>query len=172
VFEHFKDQKTEDHFSIERYFKGDFRGIKPDPRFMCYPKYGLPSTEQYYRAVKYSDSLDRKGLSKFTNTRRMFRKYDSGDNIGLDYVNKDSTGKDVNESVFSQWHPSKKGNLHHLVGNVAEWSSESDISVGYSWFTRKVELNEFGITYNPESTANPYTGFRNVCEWKKWEGEY
>jgi hypothetical protein len=165
-------RNPESVFTIERYFKGEYKGVQPDSRFMCYPKYSLPSSDQYYRAIAYSDSLSKNGLSKVSLSRKRHIKYDYGDINDAYKFDEDSICREVVKSVFARSYPSKKGNLYHLIGNVAEWSSESDISLGYSCSARKEEMNEFGVTYDPNSKSKPYTGFRNVCQWKKGEGKY
>jgi hypothetical protein len=165
-------RNPESVFTIERYFKGEYKGVQPVSRFMCYPKYSLPSSDQYYRAIAYSDSLSKNGLSKVSLSRKRHIKYDYGDINDAYKFDEDSICREVVKSVFARSYPSKKGNLYHLIGNVVEWSSESDISLGYSCSKRKEEMNEFGVTYDPNSKSNPYTGFRNVCQWKKGEGKY
>ncbi|MBL4753310.1 MAG: hypothetical protein JKY52_06915 [Flavobacteriales bacterium] len=62
---------------------------------------------------------------------------------------------------------SKKQSLYNLRGNVSEWIADSGVCVGGGWrdsTERVLATDTFHLT-----THNAWTGFRNVCKWKKWE---
>jgi len=79
---------------------------------------------------------------------------------------------DSNSGIYStmpcdhQYIPHKKNSIYHLQGNVAEWTSVADIAIGGGWYDSKQKILE-GIKSLPEG-CNAWTGFRNVCVWKKW----
>jgi hypothetical protein len=171
VFVEDTNMNSENIFTIEKYFKGNYKGIQPDPRFMVYPKYSLPSVIEYGRVTEYADSLHKKGLATPSLYGRKFKKFDFGDNIDGNYSKLNSLYCEDMASAFYQWHSSKKGNFYHLVGNVAEWSSEPNITLGCSWITKTEEMDSL-MVYKESNKASYYTGFRNVCQWKKWKGEY
>jgi formylglycine-generating enzyme required for sulfatase activity len=63
---------------------------------------------------------------------------------------------------------SKKGNpIYNLRGNVSEWLSEKDITAGGGWKDTRTQILTSDLFVTTE--ANAWTGFRNVCKWKKWE---
>ena len=59
--------------------------------------------------------------------------------------------------------------LHHIRGNVREWVIEPRIAVGEC----RINLAEKETIKNQDifftNQVNAWTGFRNVCEWKKFE---
>ena len=57
--------------------------------------------------------------------------------------------------------------IYNLRGNVGEWTSAKDISIGGGWIDKRETIltqDTFHI-----KKENAWTGFRNVCEWKRWD---
>lgn len=57
--------------------------------------------------------------------------------------------------------------LYNIRGNVAEWSSEKDLTFGGGWPHTRSYVFKFDTISS--STPNAWTGFRNVCTWKKFD---
>jgi hypothetical protein len=56
--------------------------------------------------------------------------------------------------------------IHESRGNIAEWGAETNITYGGGW-SHNVSYIMSKDTVSVTS-PNAWTGFRNVCEWKKW----
>ena len=145
------------YFSIERYFTGKYKNIKPDTNFLYYPDYRLPTINEWKMAVHYEDSINKHVLK---------------DSIGwfwsdIDPFKNDSFG--VNAPTIPVWAgciSKKKKPIYNLRGNVGEWTSEYEVSIGGGWIDKK-EIILTQDTFHVK-TENAWTGFRNVCEWKRW----
>ncbi len=160
-------QRKEMYFTIERYFSGTYKDIIPDSNFKYYPYYRLPSLSERQRILSYSDSVDNHYFSK--NKAKNFKKRKSiYPEIQSDIIPciKDTflivpTAFVTFGCVSSKVHP-----IYNLRGNVSEWTSEKEISVGGGWVDKK-EIILKTDTFRSEN-QNAWTGFRNVCEWRVW----
>ena len=56
--------------------------------------------------------------------------------------------------------------MQHLRGNVSEWLDEPHITAGGSWCDKLEDILASDTSYC--EMPNAWTGFRNVCQWKKW----
>ena len=160
-------QTGDDHFTIERYFRGEWKGMKPDPSVTYYPEFRLPSLEERSRILHYSDSTN---TAYFQHCRSSFCKACAAGFPGYradvipclgDTMNGDPT-RAVDLSCDAQG----KRAILNLRGNVGEWTSTPGITVGGGWNDGCVRIMETD-TFHLQGT-NAWTGFRNVCEWKKW----
>ncbi|HTB07778.1 MAG TPA: SUMF1/EgtB/PvdO family nonheme iron enzyme [Bacteroidia bacterium] len=155
-------QTRETHFTIERYFSGNYKNIKPDTNFKYYPCFRLPTVVEWRKAVHYSDSVNK------LICRDTVLKFQSD----IDPCDRESLMKNVLDTI--EWTVNVtsgcKGKrlfpIYNLRGNVSEWTSDSEVCVGGGWIDkRQVILSQ--DTFHLK-TQNAWTGFRNVCEWKKW----
>lgn len=145
------------YFTIERYFTGHYKNIKPDKYFQYYPDYRLPKVIEWKKAVHYTDSIN-KIICK--DSIPIFRS-------DIDPCTNDTTNiKAPTENVYTGCISKKDSSIYNLRGNVSEWTSEDGISVGGGWADkRQIILTQ--DTFHVKTT-NAWTGFRNVCEWKRW----
>ena len=163
----FLDQTSDDHFTIERYFNGEWKGMKPDPTALYYPEFRLPDLEERNRILQYSDSVN---TAYFARCRSSFCKECAVNSPGYqtdvlpcvgDTMNGNPT-RQVDQSCDAQ----TKWGIFNLRGNVGEWTSVPGVSAGGGWHDSSARILE-SDTFHVQGT-NAWTGFRNVCEWKKW----
>lgn len=153
-------------FTIENYFAGKYKNTLPSPYITYYPDYTLPDSAVFLRALKFSDSLYvlREELcNKPFCEEEIFTinclQHIRDRNDSLIY------GKDpINPTVCTEC---KMEFITHLQGNVMEFSNKKEMVFGGSF---KDNCDNVFSTYFfvADSSANCYTGFRNVCRWRKW----
>jgi len=148
--------KRETYFSIEKYYSGKYNGIKPKERFMYYPDYRLPTVNEWKKAVMYDDSIKVTKPGKQNTT------------LWLDIVpcKNDSSHGDPTERETDRFNTGKGAAINYLLDNVREWTSDSGVTVGGGWHD-KSEIVLKQDTFHTKG-PNAWTGFRNVCQWKKW----
>lgn len=157
-------QNKKNYFSIDNYFKATYNGIIPDSNFRYYPVFDLPDFNERKQILKYEDSLEKKYLKscrgKFCNECRA--KYP--------YARCEYNPKDLDMPtpwpVKSGYIPFTKGTLFNLRGNVSEWTKDTDITAGGGWLDKREMILRSDTIKQAYSSA--WTGFRNVCKWKKW----
>lgn len=173
----FTEQDSNTCFTIECYFRGDYLGIKPDTS-LYYPEYSLPTLEERKQILAYSDSAQKKHEEKCW-TKRCNRcvKELYTINAGISFSEKKEHIRPneyrLNSPIYvptvitgSLWCSYK---IIDLRGNVSEWSAIDGVSFGGGWIDSKERImaNDVFETKEP----NAWTGFRNVCRWKKWKEE-
>lgn len=152
-------------FSIESYFKGEYKGYKPDPRFSQYVVYSLPSPAQFVAARKFAASYNKNVLKTAGTSFCDLKKYTETYTI--------ADVKDKTEKFLYSTIPLDEVNcptsfektINHLTGNVRELTNNPLVTYGLSFrdsLTSEIGLLEF-------TTPNCYTGFRNVAEIKTWK---
>lgn len=153
------ESDVETHFTIERYFNGEYQDKIPSPDALYYPVFSLPDQAQFEAAVHYADSV------KCRDTGQRWRNCFPGRHNAYPRSHRDLSGwnwpYDTRPVDFEASRKTKKC-LFHLVGNVAEWSSEREITMGGSWHHHR---DSIGVIHM--DSANAWTGFRNVMTWKK-----
>ena len=161
-------QNRETCFTIERYMNGKIRNHKPDPNFRYYPEYRLPTIQEWKKAVHYADSVEQTYLQKRNSeTNKKIKAnwpefqsckapciFDSLKVIPLRIVN-------------SGFVPERKNPIFNLRGNVSEWTSEKEITVGGGWIHNRQQILTTD-TFQTK-TQNAWTGLRNICEWKEYK---
>jgi len=168
------NQNAQVHFTTEKYLAGNHKGLKPDTAFKYYPVYRLPTLQERKHILQYADSVNKKFfedcnskycrecISSYPSIQSEIAVYqyivDGNDSTKyLNYLTRPITSDCV----------SKKQSLYNLRGNVSEWIADSGVCVGGGWrdsTERVLATDTFHLT-----THNAWTGFRNVCKWKKWE---
>lgn len=168
VIEYDKAQTPKNYFTIEKYFNGELENVISDKVVSFYPEFRLPTPEERIIILAYSDSLDKAYFDKCKS------KYCSDCKENYPEIWSDIAPCDADSITAEPTRnvnvncSSKKGKpIFNLRGNVGEWLSEADIAAGGGWKDNREEiLNSDTIRY---SEPNAWTGFRNVCEWRKWE---
>ena len=159
-----KETTKENYFTVEKYFSGKLN-IEPDTAYLYYPEFRLPNLYERTLILHYSDSVD--NAYQLTNDCKK---------CWLDYY---KTSKDSNSKrIIKLEEPVRQelkvpciapNGLHHIRGNVREWVIEPRIAVGEC----RINLAEKETIKNQDifftNQVNAWTGFRNVCEWKKFE---
>lgn len=162
-------ETPESHFTIERYFNGEYGGITLGEMVRYYPEYRLPTLEEWKTLLRYSDSLD---STYFTKCKS---KYCKECLPKIPFMHSDiqlPVSKTFNEMVvtipiFSGCFSRRGSPLYNLRGNVSEWLSEPGVAAGGGWLdSRERILREDTFHFDQ---PNAWTGFRNVFEWKEWK---
>lgn len=163
-------QTAQDHFNIESYYNGTYSHTVPGqspPEY--YPEYDLPTLEERRLILHYADSVDKAYFAKKSSKHNEAcgQEY-SPWKCGIDPCHGYSDRADPTQDVYKACVNPKAQSLYHLRGNVAEWAAEPGIATGGGWVHDKARiLGE--DTFHVQKT-NAWTGFRNVCRWKKWTG--
>lgn len=164
------DQTKEHHFTIEAYLKGTYLNKKPN-KDIYIPHYRLPTIDEWevfaqgalngelfpYGTKKKTHKLEKligEGKGPFNSLEKNSRK-------ALTTMSKKAT-TETNDAV----RPNKFG-LYHLIGNVAEMTSEKGLAKGGSW-RHSIKKTILKDTFKYAVSHN-WLGFRNVCEWKTAE---
>ena len=147
-------------FTIEKYFTGQYNGIDPNPEIKLYPKYTLPDSANYFKYAQFADSVNSLILlkGKYKNSSLEMLENCVG-------VNSDSIP--LGPSPVSKFVSNKKKIVvSHLKGNVREMTSVKGQFFGLS-FIDSCDTSYPIIKQDP-NMVNSYTGFRNICVYKKW----
>jgi hypothetical protein len=158
------DRNSENYFTIEKYFKGEYLGIKPDSNHLYYPDYTLISVNEWKKASKHYDSLLN---SKFNNLQsNKNKKAESHFNYihcgyaGVNYKKNSYSNISYTIPAYSGFPP------YNLKGNVSEWTKSTDTTIGGGWYHTRAEI--LNDTIFICKSSNAWTGFRCVANWKKW----
>jgi formylglycine-generating enzyme required for sulfatase activity len=161
-------QNKDSYFTIERYYNGTYHNQKPDPDFKYYPQYRLPSAIEWKKALHYADSVEQAFLQK-TNSKKYKNCKTNQPKFQSDIIPciNDSFKVMPVRAVNSGCVPPRQHPVYNLRGNVSEWTTENEISVGGGWIhnRQKILVTDTFQTKTP----NAWTGFRNVCEWKEYK---
>ena len=156
------NQTAEDHFTTERFLSGELK-VKLHPQSkIYYPVYRLPTADEY-RKIIHED------LSKY-------QQWAENSKLGCPteaphFVCSNNT--DLGELPIKKqyFNPlcADKLTFKHILGNVAEWTMEPGKAAGGSWKNSRQEILDSWV--KPETKRhNAWTGFRNICIYKLWEG--
>ncbi len=137
-------------FTIERYFKGEYKNLKPNPNFFHYPEYRLPTKEEWTKAYNYNAS------KKAGNTNVQYNLTEKGKLPLLPvFMESHTNGKRKIKSVY-----------YNISGNVSEYCLTLNETLGGSILDHYLEQNNKTQLHD---APNAFTGFRAACEWKKWK---
>lgn len=172
------DQSSANYFSIENYFTGKYQDLVPtgDTTTLVtvipdlnqfYPEYRLPDSTERLLILDYIDSTDFRFHQKKTRQYLKWREYNLPFQLAITPC--DST-QFLTEPMRQVRHyidiRNRFGLIHESRGNAAEWGVEPDLTYGGGW-PHNVSYTLSKDTVSA-SSPNAWTGFRNVCEWKKW----
>jgi len=153
-------------FTIEKYFNGQYQSKESNKNILFYPEYTLPDSSTYFNVALFADSLNSK------NYKSCKDKYCS-DKL-LIYCNcleskpfiTDSLPYGPNPTLRTSCSFCKKELITHLKGNVREMTNIKGLFYGISFIDScKSNYNE---CRSDTSLINSFTGFRNICRYRKW----
>jgi hypothetical protein len=156
----------ETHFTIEKFYKGEIKILKPEYKNVHYPHFRLPTREERAKILFFSDSITIKKLDK---CRSKFCKIckESWPEMHSQFP----PCVTFKSSFDVPLRPGVSGcsfsNIYNLRGNVGEWLAEPNLVAGGGWNDKRTDILANDVQYL--IGTNAWTGFRNVCEWKKWE---
>jgi hypothetical protein len=124
----------------------------------------LPDEIEWLSALNYNDSIYNlfyeKCKSKYCKSCK--EKYP------MIHSNLDpSENSELTINVYSGCTGISGKSIYNLQGNVSEWTSLPNYNIGGGWKNSKEDILN-NNTFFLDST-NAWTGFRNICEWKKWK---
>ncbi|MCW3102708.1 MAG: gliding motility-associated lipoprotein GldJ [Bacteroidetes bacterium] len=160
IIEHDPSPNPENYFTIEKYFRGQYKNIIPAHSFPFYPEYELPDSAGYMQALNFSDSLYKTVKSKSTRQLLEPRYFDNIEGRS------DSARYGPDPLKHASNHLFKKNLVADLRGNVRELTTDSARTFGGSYIDSSATV-QTKLFYS-HSGSNCYTGFRNVCRYKKW----
>ena len=162
-----RNQTDNNFFTIEKYLNDTYQGTLKGKKIRFFPEYRLPTLSERKIFMAYSDSLDKAQYAKCKN-----KSCKECSVLGADIQSRDKNSvqnkyNDIVAQVQSSCAYKRNGALHHLRGNVSEWSSEDGIAFGGGWNDLKQRIIETDTFHT--NSANAYTGLRCVCNWREWE---
>jgi hypothetical protein len=168
ILEYDTIQTSENYFTIEKFFNGDFKLKVADIIVSHYPEFRLPSYKERLLILEYSDSIDRAYFAKckFKKCKECKGKFPEMW-TDIQICEKDLFKESPTRAVEVNCTDEKGSQLFNLRGNVREWISAPNIAVGGGWIDKREKIlqSEIMITKG----VNAYTGFRNVCVWRKYQ---
>ena len=167
----------ENHFTIAKYFEGDYYqkvGDSADYRLekvipdmsRAYPVFKLPDTKERLMVLDYVDSTDHLFHSERPKKYHKWREENLPFQLAI--ARADSALQVPYRNIDSN--PDKHDRYRLILdsrGNVAEWGAETNITYGGGW-PHNVEYIMANDAVN-SNNVNAWTGFRNVCTWRRWE---
>ncbi|MGB0177715.1 MAG: hypothetical protein ACPF9D_11150, partial [Owenweeksia sp.] len=152
-------------FTIERYFSGQYYDYKPDPRVMYYLEYALPDSLTYYNIVSFADSLNEANYKYCKGKKYCTENFLLG---CCEEYDKELPSFYRCEPLGGVVCDCRKDLITHLYNNVRELTADSTLVFGSGY----PDTCETGYVFRKvEPTPNAYTGFRNICIYKRWEGK-
>ncbi|WP_258541347.1 SUMF1/EgtB/PvdO family nonheme iron enzyme [Parvicella tangerina] len=151
-------------FTIEKYFTGNYLDYEPDERFIHYPSYSIPSMKDYIILDALQDSINYKFDQYCLKKDNQWTPIRCRE-VRIQRQNETPWFEEPTAPVIQ----SKKGKyrpISHLNGNVMEFTSKPYLYFGLSYLDSCNQSR--GLLRYDTSESNAYTGFRNVCTFKKW----
>lgn len=146
------NQSKDNYFSIENYFQGKYNNTPPNKNIKYYPKYYLPSENQWKFVIEYQN-----------HKNSLNKKYVTKNQLDVKTCNNDSLIKDPMVNVdFWVW----KNEIAHLNDNISEWLIESNKAIGANWKDTFNIKKSIVREFEKETTT---VGFRAICTWVKYE---
>lgn len=160
------DAPADSVFTIEKYFRGEYYGVQPNPYFMFYPHYSLPDSITYQKAIVFADSLNEK------NAHSCRKKYCDDNDESLDRICLENRpGREIypysqDPTMPVECYECRKNIISQLKGNVREMTDLEGTFFGAS-FIDSCSVPDY-ILRTDSLLINSYTGFRAKCEYRKW----
>jgi len=154
-------EDSTNYFSIDKYYEGKYLGIKPDLNIL-FPEYGLPTIDEWNSIMSKTDAFNKNDVYLFG------KKSGNGDEdniINTSDNEKPKEGKDMIYTVAVYKDPKSKI-IFHLYDNVSEISKDKGVALGGNWYLANKGI--YGNIISSFDKPNAWTGFRNVCRWKKY----
>ncbi len=161
-------QNSKTYFTIDKYFNGSYNNTKPDKKINYFPDYRLPTLSERNQIIQYADTVDRIYFDTCTReyclgNKKMFPLFRSG----IAPCVNDSIKTKPTVDARTPYSAIKGNPIYNFRGNVGEWASEYGETFGGSWLDSRQSILQ-SDTFHVEQ-QNCWTGFRNVCAWKRWE---
>lgn len=163
MIDHETDQNAADHFTIERYLGGEFKGYTPRQEVTHVPVFRLPTEEEWRQGLVFSDSLHAESVEGCRG-----KKCRTCDPQHM-YIHSLDSVETYKEEVMGPTAPifknciSKDLMIYGMRGNVSEWCQTPDMTLGGSWLQRESEI--MVQTAYPSEEATAWIGMRCICEW-------
>lgn len=159
------NQTPENCFTIERYYKGDLDSLVIGEKLEYYPSYTLPTIEERNAVLYLADSLYEKNYKVFgTKTYEDLKQQHPHIICDVSTCRNDTFVFPL--PLYTDVIFMRANVLYNVKGSVAEWLDNDNLVVGGSWKDTYQSIMDKDTIFC--YSRNNYTGFRNVCRWKKW----
>ncbi len=162
------EQDSSNYFTVEKYFTGKMGDrVISEKKIWYYAEYRLPTMAERERILHMSDSL-----YASARHRKADKPTESYMNIYCDFeacvkgFGKAERYYSIIQPGYLGTPPDKRLPILNLRGNAGEWLEEEGVAAGGGWKDKRERILE-SDTFNI-GEPNAWTGFRNICEWKKW----
>jgi hypothetical protein len=156
------------HFTIERFYDGSFPSLLNPEMFRYYPHYRLPATAEFRLARQKADNVSgvayrqcQTGKCRDCLRELYYPEYKAADTTISAKRNRLVSVRNTPCRRFFKEAPA------YLRGNVREWMEEPFTSAGIGWNDNPVSTGKHQVF--TDTLPNAWTGFRNVCAWRKSE---
>jgi len=156
-------QTEKTYFTIDKYFNNEYKGVIADTN-LFYPEFRIPTEEEWIRVLNFNDSVYNQHFTKCKSQHCKLCK-EKYPEIHSDIIPFKNT--DITINIYSGCTTDYGTSFYNLRGNVSEWIEETNYSIGGGWKNSREDILN-NNKYYLDST-NAWTGFRNVCMWKKWK---
>jgi len=158
------NQTPENHFTIERFQRGEFETFNFVDPFLHYPVYRLPETFEFAEALHYDDSVQQVRRPLTLRNRRCHTSVHSAETTET----ADLYISVALPSMRPAGDPKCKRALRSRIINLRENASEWLAPYGITAEDNCLAMNLFSITRDalPPGSPNAWTGFRNVVTWR------
>lgn len=154
------------NFKMEDFYENDLVATKFPKDKLLYPHFRLPTEEEWLLIAHYADSIESK-----------IYKHSLHESC-KDYYPCFWSNIIPCENDTLKWKPTRNVNeccgpydskiIYNIRGNVSEWTMETNTAMGGSWKDKRHSILKY--PKSKETSANSWTGFRNVMVWRKWTG--
>ena len=159
------NQTPENCFTIVRYYKGELDSLVIGEKLEYYPSYTLPTIEERNVVLYLADSLYEKNYQVFgANTYEELKQQHPQVICDVSTCQNDTFVFPL--PLYTDVIFIRTNVLYNVRGSVAEWLDNDNLIVGGSWKDTYQSIMEKDTIFC--DFRNNYTGFRNVCRWKKW----
>lgn len=162
----YPERGNTDYFTTAKYFNGELTQVISDHKVYYYPEFRLPNLDERQWILAYADSVNQVYIDhcKSKSCRSCAELWPE---IWSDFEPNQADILDVYPTREVEVNCFSKGGklIYNLRGNVAEWTSLKNVTVGGGWRDSKVQI--LASDTNTTIGQNAWTGFRNVCEWKR-----
>lgn len=158
------EQDASTYFTTEKYLNGEYFRYRHHPNINFYPKFRLPSIDEWRKAVAFSETLSERNSATVCSAESCGKCRESNPVVHseMPVCMVDTSGHAPTRPIFEECVPQAKA-IPNLRGNVREWSLTENIAMGGGWADSLKAILEQD-TFHTE-ISSPTTGFRLVSEW-------
>lgn len=174
IIEYDSLQNDTNFFTLEKFYINEKHIADHD---IPYPEYKLLPPEKWTLIIQKSDSINEQNIKSCSQKSFLYR-FGTKPVYCTELIENRSliiNSIDIHEKGLKTVEPlretycytCRKPVVFHMIGNVREITSDKNIILGGGWIDSI--NNDRNITAKNDDNPNCWTGFRNVCKWKKYK---